>query len=186
MASLSDLDDVDRRLVGLLDHLAVVLAETVVGVAALDDDAGRRHVGDVDRVVLAGDDRLGEVTTDLLAVDVERRDELHVTDVVAAEVDVHEAGDARLGVGVLVELDALDERRGAVADADDGDSNGTHRGGLLQLLNSALRRTMRCWTAAWYGPAGLRRPSRSVAMSSLSQRTSRSTDSRPWRCSSRV
>jgi hypothetical protein len=38
--------------------------------------------------------------------------------VVAAELDVHQAGDARGRVGVAVVLDALDERRGAVADAE--------------------------------------------------------------------
>ena len=37
--SLSDLDDVDRLGVGLLDGLAVVLAEAVEGVAALHVDA---------------------------------------------------------------------------------------------------------------------------------------------------
>ena len=126
--------------------LAVVVAETVVGVAALDDDAGRRHVGDVDGVVLAGDDRLGEVATDLLAVDVERGDELHVTDVVAAEVDVHQAGHPRVRVGVLVELDALDEGRGAVAHADDGDSNRTH-----QRCSPSIAELSRCSGWWWDG-----------------------------------
>ena len=49
--------------------------------------------------------------------------ELDVADVVAAEVDVHEARDLLVRVGVLVVLDALDEGRGAVADADDGDAD---------------------------------------------------------------
>src|SRR3712207_9014559 len=43
-----------------------------------------------DRVVLARDDRLGEVTTDLLGVHVERGDELDAGDVVLAEADVHQ------------------------------------------------------------------------------------------------
>ena len=43
-----------------------------------------------------------------------------------AELHVHEPGDAALRVGVLVVLDALDQRRGAVADADDGHSYRTH------------------------------------------------------------
>ncbi len=87
-----------------------VLAEAVVRHAALDLDAELRDLaGEVERVVLAGEDRLGEVLADLLGVDVERGRELDVADVVAAEVDVHEAGD-RLGrIGVLVVLDALDE-----------------------------------------------------------------------------
>ena len=94
--------------------------------AALHGHAERRDVADLDRVVLAGDDRLGQVEADLLGVHVERGDELDVADVVVAELDVHEAGDeaGRVGVGVVV--DALDERGGAVADSDDGDADGTH------------------------------------------------------------
>jgi hypothetical protein len=55
-------------------------------------DVERRDVGDLDGVVLAGDDRLGQVAADLLGVDVERGDELDVADVVVAELDVHEPG----------------------------------------------------------------------------------------------
>ena len=81
------------------------------------------HVGELDRVVLPRPDRLGEVLADLLGVDVEGGDELDVADVVAAEVDVHQAGHFLGGVGVLVVLDALDEGVGAVADADDRDAD---------------------------------------------------------------
>ena len=82
-----------------------------------------RHLGELDRVVLARPDRLGEVLADLLDVDVEGGDELDVADVVAAEIDVHQAGHLLGGVGVLVVLDALDEGVGAVADADDRDAD---------------------------------------------------------------
>ena len=82
-----------------------------------------RDVGELDRVVLARPDRLGEVLADLLGVDVEGGDELDVADVVAAEVDVHQARDLLGGIGVLVVLDALDEGVGAVADADDRDAD---------------------------------------------------------------
>ena len=91
---LEDLDDVDRLVVGLVDGLAVVLAETVERVAALHGHAERRHVSDLDGVVLAGDDGVGEVEADLLGVDVERGDELDVAHVVRAELDVHEPGHA--------------------------------------------------------------------------------------------
>ena len=94
---LEDLDDVDRLGVGLLDGLAVVLAEPVEGGAALHLDAERRHVGDLDGVVLGGVDGLGEVEADLLVVDVERGDELHVLDVVVTEHDVHEPRDGAAG-----------------------------------------------------------------------------------------
>ena len=88
---------------------------------------------ELDGVVLAGEDRLGEVLADLVRVDVERGDELDVADVVAAEVDVHQAGDVRVRVGVSVVLDALDEGGGAVADADDGDAHLVGRAGTPVL-----------------------------------------------------
>src|SRR6185369_6717018 len=110
------------------DGLPVVLAEAVVGVATGDGHAGRRDVRDLDGVVLAGADRLGQVTADLLGVDVEGRDELDVGDVVVPELDVHEPGHLVRGVGAAVVLDPLDERRGAVPHADDGDTYRTHDG----------------------------------------------------------
>jgi len=106
---LEHLDDVDRLGVGLLDGLGVVLAEPVEGVPTLHGDAGGRHVGDLDRVVLGREDGLGEVEADLLGVHVERGHELEVRDVVVAELDVHESRDLVVRVGVLVELDALDQ-----------------------------------------------------------------------------
>ena len=86
LALLEDPDDVGRGAGGLLDDLAEVLAQAVVGHAALDRDA---QVGDLledDRVVRLGVDRLGEVLADLVLVDVEGGHELDVADVVAAEV----------------------------------------------------------------------------------------------------
>ena len=133
---LERLDDVDRLGVGLLDGQAVVLAEAVVGHAALHGHAGRRDVGDLDGVVLGGVDRLGQVEADLLGVDVERGDELHVVDVVVPELDVHQPGHLAARVGVLVVLDALHQRAGAVADADDGDAHGSH-GVLLRKRGMA-------------------------------------------------
>jgi hypothetical protein len=88
---------------------------------------------------------------DLLGVDVERGDELDVADVVAAELDVHEPGDGVGRVGVAVVLDALDERRGAVADADDGYADGTH--GLLPLVSGAVIRSRGGW-CGWSGRCG--------------------------------
>ena len=79
-----------------------------------------RHVAELVGVVGGGEDGLGEVLADLVLVDVDGRDEVDVADVVAAEVDVHEAGDycAPFDRGKSA---ALHQRRGAVADADDGD-----------------------------------------------------------------
>jgi hypothetical protein len=95
-------------------------------VAALHGHAERGHVADLDGVVLAGDDRGGEVLADLLRVDVEGGDELDVGDVVGAEADVHQPGHGRRLVRVAVVVHALHQRGGAVADADDGDLDGSH------------------------------------------------------------
>jgi hypothetical protein len=95
-------------------------------VAALDGDPGRRHVRELDGVVLARPDGLGQVLADLLGVHIERCDELHITDMVVAELDVHQTRHSCGRVRVLVELDALDERSGAVAHADDGYAHRTH------------------------------------------------------------
>ena len=84
---------------------------------------GLRHVGELDRVVRVRPDRVGEVLADLVLGDVERGGELDVADVIAAEVDVHEAGDELVRGRVLVVLDALEQRIGAVADADDRDAH---------------------------------------------------------------
>jgi hypothetical protein len=105
------------------DRLPVVAPEAVQRVAPLDHHAGRRHVGDLDGVVLARGDGLRQVEADLLGIDVEGCDEGQVGDVVVAELDVHQAGHASRRVGVPVVLDALDQRRRAVADADDGDAD---------------------------------------------------------------
>ena len=114
------LRDVDRLVVGLGDRLAVEAPQPVERGAALHGHVRRRHVGDLDRVVLAGEDRLGEVAADLLRVDVECGDERDVADVVPAEVDVHQPGNPGRRVRVPVVLHALHERRGTVADAGDG------------------------------------------------------------------
>src|SRR5215216_1737827 len=41
----------------------------------------------------------------------------------SAEIDVHQARNGGLRIGVAVVVDALDERVGAVPDADDGDAH---------------------------------------------------------------
>src|SRR5690606_12881253 len=142
---------------------------------------------DLDGVVLAVLRRLGQVESDLLGVDVERGDELDITDVVVTERHVHETRDGPCRIGVLVVLDALDQRCGAVADADDGDAGrvGTHGfswccvGGGNDYYGAA------CFGGVW-GVVGSIRPARSRSIRSVSQLISRSADSRPCRCSSAV
>ena len=49
-------------------------------------------------------------------------------------------------VGVLVVLDALHQRAGAVADADDGDANGSH--GKLLFVRVVVLEMRSAWLAA--------------------------------------
>src|SRR5699024_8205110 len=136
--------DVHRVLGGLLDRLAVVHAQTVVGRAAQDGQAGRWDVTDLDGVVLTCRDGTGQVLADLLRVHVEGCDELDVAHVVRAELNVHQTGHPRIGGGVLVVMHALDERHRTVADAHDGYTYRTHWFLLLLLRehgsHSARRR----------------------------------------------
>ena len=143
-----------------------------MGHAAVDLDPHVGNFGELDRVVLTRPDRLGEVLADLLGVDVEGGDELDVANVVAAEIDVHQAGDARIGIGVLVVLDALDEGVGAVADADDRDADlavvepvfadgaasvrGAHRSWCLQVRSRARRDRRASGTVKSYPLSGFR------------------------------
>ena len=92
---LEDLHDVGGLARGLRDLLLEVFAEAVVGHPAIHGhaEALARHLGELHRVVLPGPDRLAEVLADLRLVDVEGGGELDVAHVVAAEVDVHQAGD---------------------------------------------------------------------------------------------
>ena len=95
-----------------------------------------------------GEDRLRQVFADLVGVDVKGGRELDVADVVAAQIDVHEAGDLGVGVGVAVVLHALHERARAVADADDGDPD------LVVLMaRAAVRGTV---VAHWEVPSSKR------------------------------
>src|ERR1019366_4055084 len=135
---LEGLDDVHWLGLGLLDGEAVVLAQTVVGDSALDSDAGGRHVGDINGVVLGGVDGIGQVKADLRGIHVESSDELDVVDVVLPELDVHQAGDGGVRVRILVVLDSLNQRAGAVSHANDCDAHGSHVGfSLVVVLQAA-------------------------------------------------
>jgi hypothetical protein len=93
-------------------------------------------------------DRVREVDADLALDDVEGGGELDVRDVVAAEVDVHEPRNGVFGLRVLVVLDSLEERVGAVPHADDRDAH-------LVLRAPAVLRSVR---------AGHELPSLSIAL----------------------
>src|SRR5690606_24839936 len=123
------------------------------------------------------------IPADLLGVDVEGGDELDVADVVVTEAHVHQARHPLGRVRVAVVVNALHQRGGAVTDADDGDTYGAHTGSSLSDRHDRPRDSGGGVAVA--GPCG-GRPERSLAISSSSQRTSRSQASRPWRCNSSV
>ena len=149
LALLEDADDVGRRAGRLLDDLAEVLAEAVVGHAALDLDAEVRDLLEDVGVVRLRVDRLGQVLADLVLVDVEGGHELDVADVVAAEVDVHQPGDEVVVLGVLVVVAALDEAARAVADADDRDAD--LLAGLVAVRAVPLVPLLLTWCSSWDG-----------------------------------
>src|SRR6185295_3468831 len=152
--------------------------EPVERMPALDRHAGGRHVGEPDRVVRLGEDRLGDVGADLLRVDVERGDDADVADVVAAKLDVHQAGDRLVGVGILVVLQTLHEGRGAVAKPHDRDANLTHRvRSFLRSVALARRRSPTGAVISYF--------SRSVRIRSVSQAMSDSVPTRAWSSSAR-
>ena len=128
------------------------------------------HVRELDGVVRVRPDRVREVLADLVLRDVEGGGELDVADVVAAEVDVHEAGDEVVGRRVLVVLDALDERAGAVADPDDRDADlavvaagvavgRCHLFPFCSSLRACPRGCERSGRSSWCRASGLRRSS---------------------------
>src|SRR5690606_3185933 len=114
--------------------------------------------------------------------------------VVVAETHVHQAGHTCARIRVPVVVDALNKRRRAVADANDGylHAAGVAHAGISLLViagvvgdverrdNGASRRQS---TSALLLP---RCSACSCAISSLSQRTSRSLASSPSWCSSRM
>ena len=120
-----------------------------MGHAALDLDADVLDLLEDVGVVRLRVDRLGQVLADLVLVDVEGGHELDVADVVAAEVDVHQARDEVVLLGVLVVVAALDEAARAVADADDGDADLAVLAAAGARPGVAGRRCRSCRSCRW-------------------------------------
>jgi hypothetical protein len=111
---------------GLGDDLGEVVAEAVVGHAALDGHAQVGYLAEAHGVVGLGPDRLGQIEPDLVGIDVEGRRELDVTYVVPGQAGTHETRNEAVVRGLLVVVNSLNECRGAIADSDDGDAYGSH------------------------------------------------------------
>ena len=117
----------------------------VMGRAAPDLDPGRAEFGKADRVVRVRREGFGEIAADLALRDVERRDAIDIADVIATEFQMHQAGDRFAALGLAVELDPLDQRRGAIPRPDDRDPDFCHRN-LLDISHLAYH----CQTAGRY------------------------------------
>src|SRR5437588_8807733 len=89
---LENLDDIGGRAWSLGDHLREVLAEPVVGHAPVDRHPQVGNLGKLDSIVLAGEDSLREVLSDLFGVNIKGAAELDVADVITAKVHVHQSG----------------------------------------------------------------------------------------------
>ena len=100
------------------------------------------------RIVLLGSVKIASATSlpTLLASTSNAATTLDIADVVAAELDVHQAGDRIVRVGVLVVLQALDQGRGAVAQPHDRDANLTHA--VRSFLRSVADARRCCPTGA--------------------------------------
>ncbi len=116
---LEELDDVVGRTGRLLDDLGEVLPQAVVRHAPRHAHPEIRHVAELVGVVRLREDGLGDVPPHLVLVDVDRGRELDVTDVVTAEIDVHESRHERIGRRVLVVLHSLHKGGRAVPQSDD-------------------------------------------------------------------
>src|SRR6185437_9530254 len=105
--------------------VAHVIGDSVELSAHSDGRAAFRNLFAKDfGAVRLGEDRLGDVLADLALIDVPCGDDLNVAGPIAADVRVHEPD--RLVRSVSIISEALDERAGAVPDADYGDVDVPH------------------------------------------------------------
>ena len=131
---LRDIVDRGRR---FRHHVAQVLPDAVMGRPPSDLDPRRAELGKADRVVGRRQGRLGEIAADLALRHIERRDAIDIADMIAAELQMHQAGDRLLAFGAAIKFDPLDQRRGAIAHPDDRDPDFCHPN-LLEISPLAL------------------------------------------------
>ena len=103
------------------DDLGKIMAQAVVGHAALYGHVQVGYVCKFDGVVRFGEDGFAEVFAYFFFPDIEGGREFDVADVVAAQVCVHQAGNKGIFACIFVVLDALYE--GGVSYAYDSDSD---------------------------------------------------------------
>jgi hypothetical protein len=102
-----------------------MLGDAVEDIAHRDLHAAGGNLGTEDRGAIGlGEDRLGHVLADLARVDVPGGDDADVAGLIAAQIPVHQAD--RIVRALAIMGKALNERAGAIANADDGDFDGIH------------------------------------------------------------
>ena len=120
---LEDLDDIGGRAGRFFDNLRQVLSQAVVGHAAHDRHVQLGHVGELVRIVRVRKDGLGKIEPDFGVNDINGRAEFDIADVIPAQVDMHQAGNAVGFSGIAVKMNTLHQRRGAVTHANDRDAH---------------------------------------------------------------
>ena len=112
-----------RFFLRLFDRFEVVLAQTVQSGSTFHRHTSRRHVGNFDGVVFAGQDRVSDVLAHLLRIYIEGGDEFEVADVIVTELDMHETWNLFVRLSVPVVFDSLNEGSRAVSEPCDGYAN---------------------------------------------------------------
>ena len=107
--SFKMLDDVAGGPRSFRDDLREIFAQAVMRHAALHRHVEVRHVGELIGVVLAAIDRLAEVFADLCRIDIKRRAELDIVDMIATQIDVHQTRNEISVAGIAIIFDALDQ-----------------------------------------------------------------------------
>src|SRR3954447_14948911 len=110
--------DVRLFLVGYLDILAKVLADAIQRSSASDRYSHRRDVGETVGIVRSFPKRVGNILADLAGIDVERRGDLDVADVITADAGVHQPGHRLVRFRFLVVAQPLNERTGTISNTD--------------------------------------------------------------------
>ncbi len=122
-AGAQGLDDVVGDAWCLVNFSFEIFSQPIMGHAAANFDAGRGNIRETARVVGRSEDSLGQIFIDLIGIDIEGGAELNIAHMITAEVHVHEPWNEFFLVGIPVIFDPLNQRRSAIADADESDAN---------------------------------------------------------------
>ncbi len=126
MGVLEDPDDIRGRTRSFLDDLRKVFSEAVVSHSPFDFDFEMRNFGKLGGSIRRSENRLTEVFTHFIFIDIKGRHEFDIADRVSSQVDVHDSWNIVCFFGIFVIFNALDQSRRTVSDTNYSDSNFTH------------------------------------------------------------